>query len=386
MIKDSVIVIPSQEKRHEICDFLYQTAQILTRHNMVIILQLKESYSIKEILVNIITKKKYFKLLEKKQNILYLKPIFIIPFRRFDFIYNLNLKINCLLLQILIKIRNPNKRMFLWMFFPHEEKITIYFSKKWFLIYDIVDFYTLPTQKDDKKLEAKKRKLLNKSDLITAISNSLKNKYQKLTDKHIYQVPQGFNLIEDFHTHNYKKNNKPLIGFIGHINNRFDLTLLTELITKNKQWNFVFIGPKHHDNNISYEDQSQKIEKLFQLRNAFWIKQQPKKNITKFIKRFDICIIPYNIEYDFNKFCYPMKIFEYFAIGKPVVSTPIQELLLPKFNDIIRIGNNSEEWEYQINDILKKGWPNKLSTKQRQMSSENSWGNKLEEMSKLIKL
>jgi hypothetical protein len=389
MVKNFVIVIPSQEKKHEICDFLSQTAQTLNNNNnLVIILQLKESYSIKEILVSLFHNKKIIKLVGKKNGIYYIKPLFIIPFRRFEFIYNLNLKINCLLLQVFIEITNHHKKKLLWMFFPHEEKLTSYFGERWFILYDIVDFYTLPTKKENQLLEIKKKKLLKKSHLTTAISNSLKIKYSKLTNKKIYQVPQGFQLIKNKppikNRKRNKKKQKPIIGYIGHINNRFDLKLLKGLMSKNIQWNFVFVGPKHHDNNISYQDQSIKINDLFKLKNVFWVKEQPKKNISKFISKFDICIIPYDTKYNFNKFCYPMKLFEYFSIGKPVISTPIQELLLPKFKDIIRIGKNHEEWENHINNIILNNWTQKQKEKQNKMSLNNSWEHKIKKISSLI--
>ena len=385
MIKNSIIIIPNQEEEHEICDFLSQTVSVLTRCNQVIVIQLQKSRSIKEILINVLIKRKKFILIEKKDNISYFQPLFIIPLRRFKIISKINLKINIYIIQFLVRLNYNYKNKILWMFFPHIQYITNNFNKSWFVIYDIVDFYTLPNQIENNKLTLNKTKLLKRSNLITTISYSLKEEYEKYTNKKINVVPQGFKIINN----NLKKRtrvqqNKPIVGYIGHINNRFDFNLLKNIILKNKQWNFVFVGPKHHDDNISYTNKINDINDLFKQKNVFWIKEQSKKNIYKFIQQFDICIIPYDIKYDFNKLSYPMKLFEYFYAQKPVISTPIKELLLPRFKDIIMTGNNAREWESYIKDFINNGWNSKLKKKQKIIALQNSWENKIEKISKLI--
>jgi hypothetical protein len=86
-------------------------------------------------------------------------------------------------------------------------------------------------------------------------------------------------------------------------------------------------------------------------------------------------MIPYDISQDFNKFCYPMKLFEYFYLGKPVISTEIMELT--RFSDLVKIAKYTSEWEKSIKNIIGKKWPKENILKQRKLALDNSWKNKV---------
>ena len=60
-----------------------------------------------------------------------------------------------------------------------------------------------------------------------------------------------------------------------------------------------------------------------------------------------------------------MKVFEYFYIMKPVVSTPILELKRPIFSDLIAIESEVKKMSEKINNILDNPWPIKNQRKQK---------------------
>ena len=124
------------------------------------------------------------------------------------------------------------------------------------------------------------------------------------------------------------------------------------------------------------------IKKLKKLPNVIIGFSKDRKIIPSIIKQFDIGIIPYNIKLLSNKYCYPMKIFEYFYLGKPVISTPIKEL--KNFPEYVKIGNTIEEWKKHIEILLSKPWPEKYERKQKKLAIANSWSNKINTINKLI--
>ena len=117
------------------------------------------------------------------------------------------------------------------------------------------------------------------------------------------------------------------------------------------------------------------------MKSIIWGKSK-QKDIPSIIDSFDIGIIPYDTNIDFNKYCYPMKTFEYFYLGKPIVSTPIKEL--ERFPLFIKTGQSVQTWEENIQNILAKPWPKKHQRQQRQLAIDNSWSNKIEAMSQII--
>ena len=77
-----------------------------------------------------------------------------------------------------------------------------------------------------------------------------------------------------------------------------------------------------------------------------------------------------------------MKLFEYFHMGVPVVSTPIEELA--RFPKYVKIGLTANEWGKHIKEILTKPWPKKYKYDQRRLAVKNSWKNKIDEISKFL--
>jgi glycosyltransferase involved in cell wall biosynthesis len=197
-------------------------------------------------------------------------------------------------------------------------------------------------------------------------------------------VPQGF-AFDDFaasgqNTQLQFPKEKPIIGFVGQMSERLDFALLHELISNNTQWNFVFVGPKHHEPNVAYELNEQEIDRLFEYENCVHFDSQPKNTILSIINNFDICIIPYNINFAFNRFSYPMKIFEYFYAGKPIVSTPIEEL--KRFQSLITLASSASDFTIAITQLLEKPWSKSRQAQQKRLAMKISWTEKILAISK----
>jgi len=227
-------------------------------------------------------------------------------------------------------------------------------------------------------MEVQKKILLHRADFVCSISYQLKKIYNRYSRTSIHIVPQGFNMLK-IKTGQYKiklsSTSLPIIGFVGSINERFDMKLLLTICRKNPQWHFVFIGPIENEPHVSPHNFSDTINELFDLPNVTHISRQLREIVYSYIRQFDICMIPYDSTQDFNRYCYPMKLFEYFYIGKPVISTPIEEL--KRFPKFVKIGRTAEEWEKYIQTLLGKPWPDIYQKEERALAIENSWEKKI---------
>jgi hypothetical protein len=342
--------------------------------------------SIKELLLLIIQKKD-LNLTNYYKNIKYITPVYFLPFRKMRLIKNINMTIHFAILKIALPYfhKKVDKKI-IWMFFPQLSFISRIKIFSWKTIYDIVDIYSHPKKIENEKLKKQKKLLLRKSDYIFSISETLKKEFAKLTKKKIDVVPQGFDV--DSFTKNKNKSsiklpkNKIKIGFIGQINQRLDFNLLNKLIKNNPQWNFVFIGPKKNSEELF--SKNKKSGKLINSPNCLWFNKQPKEQIGQIIKQFDIAMIPYDISLKFNLLCYPMKLFEYLYLEKPVVSTPIKELTGKKFKDIVNVGKNHQEWELIIKNIIKENNFKKKQVIKKEFAKKNSWVKKVEDITRKI--
>ncbi len=107
----------------------------------------------------------------------------------------------------------------------------------------------------------------------------------------------------------------PIIGFYGNIDgNTVDRQLLEAVIRLRPQCSFVLVG-----------DMSPEFESLKSMPNVFAVPRQPYERVAQFGAAFDVCLMPW-LQSEWIEHCNPVKLKEYLALGRPVVSTPFPEL------------------------------------------------------------
>lgn len=378
MTNNFLVLIPFNLPWEWSTDYTNQTAyELVKKGNTVICYMWSETFSLWEY----VRMKKIPKIfVRKRKNLFIYHPILFIPFRRFRIISKINEKIDLLIFKLfiwVINLRKKFKQKIVWIFDPRLEPLIKRFSTNWKIIFDCVDFFPGSTSniKDRRDLLKKEKKLVKNSDLVVANSRVLQEYLAKLGKK-IELVPQGFR-IESFRNSKQvkkiKRNGRPLIGYIGAINYRIDFKLLYDLAKNNPKWDFALWGHVL-EKDLFTLSKLVDYKKLIKLPNVI-TGVSDKNHISGIIKQFDVGIIPYDMSLDFNKYSYPMKVFEYFYLGKPVVSTNIIEL--KQFPDTINIGKNSVEWQIIIKRIISQKWTYKNKYSQRKAAIENSWKNKV---------
>jgi hypothetical protein len=161
---------------------------------------------------------------------------------------------------------------------------------------------------------------------------------------------------------------------VGSIDMTIDYALTAYVLAENGDKNFAFIGPVDRRNERDFEV-LRRNENLHYLGKKFW------KNLPAYVQNFDLCIIPLAIN-DWMISSSPLKLFEYLASGRFVVSTlAIDEALSPA----VMQANGQQEFSNLINEGLQKS---KLTGKALEISSlvkDWSWDNRVEQLSRLIK-
>ena len=59
--------------------------------------------------------------------------------------------------------------------------------------------------------------------------------------------------------------------------------------------------------------------------NVRWLGPKPYSELPRYVAAFDVGLIPY-VENDYTRSCFPLKLYEYLAAGKPVVASGLPEL------------------------------------------------------------
>ncbi|MFZ5845086.1 MAG: hypothetical protein ACOY0S_01310 [Patescibacteria group bacterium] len=384
MIKDAIIVIPFHVPWIWHADYPTQTALVLKKHNTVVCFLWREALSLKECLLQ----QKLPKIITKPSvNLYFYTPLHFLPFRRFRLVQIVNLVLNILLLKGWLWRREKKfgpKKKILWLFGLFDSSFFILPSKffpKYLILYDCVDYAWHPDKKARKQIQLQERKLLQFAHIVIVHSLALYRLYQR-DRADIHYVPIGFNGY--VYTRKQIKRVillpaiRPIIGFIGAIGYRLDFALLTQLAARNPQWLFALVGPIETE---GYDEMlKNKVQKLIHEENVmrFFIKK--KQNLPGVIKQFDIGMIPYDVSLPFNKYCNPLKLYEYFYMGKPVIATPIAELR--QFSDYVKLGKTVSEWEHHIKTLLSQPWPK--AKQQRIIALAHSWEKRIAIISEII--
>lgn len=164
---------------------------------------------------------------------------------------------------------------------------------------------------------------------------------------------------------------KKIIGYVGSVDDRLDLEILSYLFTNMPDATFTFVG------RIISERAGAALKKF---KNVKLEGAKSPELLPAYSKQFSVGIIPF-IKDEFTKGIYPMKINEYLAAGLPVVSTDFSDL--SDFEEVIKIADNKEDFlKYLLAEI------NSDTTAKRQsrlaIAEGNTWGKRAEELSDVI--
>lgn len=306
----------------------------------------------------------------------------ILPFFQMSIFIN---KINNWFILQLLKcwLKKLNFKDFVLLTYtPYSDSLVKKLGEK-FTIYECVDEFSdskgLVRPKVVKQLE---KRLLKKVDLVIVTHQNLLNS-KKLFNKNIHLIPNGAE-VEHFRkvslpetpiASEMTKIPKPIIGFLGAIQYWIDLDLIRHIALSKHDWSIVLIGPV---------GRLAKIEKIKNLPNVYLLGEKPYAILPSYVKAFDVCINPYILNKTAEN-CSPLKLYEYLATGRPVVSVDMPEVR--KFDGLVEIGINYGDFVEKINTVLEQLPENSARISSRtETTKEHSWDCRFSELERILNL
>ena len=210
-----------------------------------------------------------------------------------------------------------------------------------------------------KEREKEESILVSSSDLVLTTSSYLMKKVVNKTKNSLYLPNAGefehFNKIKS----GLLEYKKPIIGYFGSISDWFDTDLIEHLATNRPQFTFVMIGHTFGAD----------IRKLQELPNIHFLGERPYSELPKYLYDFDVCLIPFKM-IPLIEATHPVKIYEYFGAGKPVVATNMPELT--PMSDICYLAENKEDFLKKL-DLAINEKDDTVVQKRIKFASKNTW-------------
>jgi UDP-galactopyranose mutase len=216
-------------------------------------------------------------------------------------------------------------------------------------------------------------KLLSKADLVFTGGNKLFEAKKKF-HTNLYSFPSS---IDKAHFLLARGNVKdpidqasiphPRLGFYGVLDERLDIQLLDELARLRPEWNIVLVGPV-----VKIDPQT-----LPSHSNIHYLGAKKYDELPAYLSGWDIAIMPFAIN-ESTEFISPTKTPEYLCGGKPVISTPISDVV----NDygqqgLVLIAGNAGEFvtaaESLLNGTNRDLWLQRVDEKLSNVSWDVTW-------------
>lgn len=168
------------------------------------------------------------------------------------------------------------------------------------------------------------RKLLNRAELVLATSNNLTNvylhKYHGISHKNIHYWPN----CVDINIWNRKKSGsktliEPLVGIAGNFSlKRTDYLLLDNITSNCPDINFEIAGI------LDYKQSQVFWDKMVTKKNVKYLGNIPFEKLPEIVARWDVGLVTEKMD-EYASFMHHNKVYQYLALGIPVVSLKIHE-------------------------------------------------------------
>jgi hypothetical protein len=136
--------------------------------------------------------------------------------------------------------------------------------------------------------------------------------------------------------------------------------MLRDLVSMRPDLGFVFIGPDHLG----------AAAELPQADNLLWLGPVGYKVLPSYGETFSVAIIPFEPG-DIARTTSPLKLFEYFALGKPVVVTAdMQECTA--FSEVLP-ADSAATFSFRIDEAMKLSGDPGFSAHLKRLAEENDW-------------
>lgn len=243
------------------------------------------------------------------------------------------------------------------------------------VLYDITDDWSSLTQSPTarERTRAQDAELCRRADAVIVCSERLyalkRGKTQRLflipngvDAQHYRQVLDGTGPLPD----SSARWSKPVLGYTGTLHpDRVDVALLERLAERMSAGCIVLIGP-----DLLPAEAWARLQKQG---NVFYAGTFPYAELPAIMRAFDVCIVPHQVT-PFTESLNPIKLWEYLAAGKPIVSTDVAGFR--DFPQHVRLAEGAEAFYQAVQAALREA-PER-SEARRQEATPHSWEARLD--------
>ncbi len=234
------------------------------------------------------------------------------------------------------------------------------------IIYDCMDHHAGFENNSDLMLK-NEEDLLKHADLVITTAKTLSDRISETRDNTIIRNAAEVKYFSDYKPDcENKPSNGITVGYYGAVAEWFDLDLIIYVAKNAPDLEIVIIG------NVTID-----VSDADDIENIKFIGEIPYKNLAEHLYSFDVCIIPFKI-IELTICTNPVKVYEYLAAGKPVVSTAMPEIKL--ISEYVHVGRNKKEFLENVRLALTEKDDLSLAKKRKDWALQHDWSTRAKEL------
>jgi len=273
----------------------------------------------------------------------------------------------------------------LWLFLPDMEVYVGQFDER-LIVYHMVDEYSGYDGVSEAWrpiMQEMERDLAHGADLVLVSSETLLENKRSLNENTVW-VPNAVD-YEAFAEASARAVrpvdiiglSSPIAGYVGAINEKLDLELLAHAAHECAGWTFLLVGPVSLQNKRALHA----LQELQRLGNVRFLGQRSVESVPAYIAACDVCLLPYKLN-EWTRHIDSLKVYEYLASGKPVVSTRVPAA--ERFSDVIHLCDGADAFAAAIPRAQQQDSAERRAARQ-DIASRNTWDHRIAAISDALK-
>ncbi len=290
-----------------------------------------------------------------------------------------NIAVTAHLVQRALKTLHFDTKPLLWVNDQSAQPLTLRLDHS-AIVYDITDDWSEIAQsaKARDRVRVDDASMLAEADLVIVCSERLYQLKQATRSSRLallrngvefwrYAAPNG--KTPDPRSHGW---HPPVLGYTGTLHlDRLDVDLLSDVANKIAPGTIVMIGPNQLP--VSINRQIKRIP------NIILLGEVPMPELPSLMKSFNITIVPHRVT-PFTESLNPLKLYEYLAVGKPIISTPVAGFR--NYPQLIYLAETGKQFSDHVASALNE--PRYRVYQRRAEAANHTWGKRIASLESLL--
>ncbi|MGA2065038.1 MAG: glycosyltransferase [Thermoguttaceae bacterium] len=272
--------------------------------------------------------------------------------------------------------RQGIRRPIAWFVAPHVASLVGRLDESLSVYYVTDDHASMPGM-DRESMRRMDERLTRGADLVFVASDTLLEAKTAI-NPHTHYSPHGVDL-EHFGRacdpagrvpDDVQGLRQPIVGFFGLVERWIDLDLVRYLAEQRPHWTFLMIG------RVAVAP-----ERVPQLANVHFIGKRAYEELPDYGRAFTAAILPFTLTPE-AWHANPLKLLEYLAMGRPVVSVAIPAA--ERLGDVIQVAHNRDEFLAGLDEAVRQASNPEAVERRLRRAAAASWDSRVAEVLALV--